>query len=138
MLREAAEQGDSEGCKRLLDYFLSNLGIRLPKGVLVPFRWTPGRPKETERIHEEWIAKGRPVLNWRVCDELAKTFYPEEFARAQANASLRKRLPDRVRATILDDFFVAHVGSLWANGGVPANEQFGAARTSVTHPKASQ
>ena len=101
MLRDAAGQGDTEGCKRLLHYFLGNLGIHLPKGVLVPFRWNPGRPKQTERIYEAWIAKGRPVLNWRICDELAKTFYAEEFATAQSDPSLRKRLRDRIRATIL-------------------------------------
>jgi hypothetical protein len=100
LLREAVDEGDSEGCKRLLHYFLSRLGVRLPEGVLIPFRWKRGRPKETEGIYEAWIAKGRPTTTWRVCDDLAKTFYAHEFAQAKSNSNLRKKLRDRVRATI--------------------------------------
>src|SRR6266852_1846660 len=101
LLQDAAEDGDSEGCKRILHYFLASLGVQLPKGVLVPFRWKRGRPNETEGIYEAWIAKDRPAPTWRVCDDLAKAFYGDEFARAMSNPSLRKRLRDRVRATIL-------------------------------------
>jgi len=36
VLRQAAKEEDSEGCKRLLYFFLLELDIRLPKGVLVP------------------------------------------------------------------------------------------------------
>jgi hypothetical protein len=101
LLQDAAAEGDSEGCKRILHYFLTSLGVQLPQGVLVPFRWKRGRPNETEGIYEAWIAKGQPAPAWRVCDDLAKTFYGDEFARAKSNPSLRKRLRDRVRATIL-------------------------------------
>ena len=101
MLRQAAEEGDSEGCKRLLYFFLSELDVRLPKGVLIPFRGKRGRPNKTEGIYEAWIAKDRPAPSWRVCDDLAKTFYAAEFAQAKSNPNLRKKLRDRVRATIL-------------------------------------
>jgi hypothetical protein len=101
LLREAAEEGDSEGCKRLLYFFLSELGVRLPKGVLIPFRGKRGRPNKTEGIYEAWIAKGRPATTGRVCDDLAKTFYAAEFAQAKANPNLRKKLRDRVRSTIV-------------------------------------
>ena len=101
VLREAAEEGDSEGYKTLLHWFLSELGVRLPKGVLIPFRGKPGRPNKTEGIYEAWIAKGRPATTGRVCDDLAKTFYADEFAQAKSNPNLRKKLRDRVRATIL-------------------------------------
>lgn len=101
LLCEAAAEGDSEGCKRLLHFVLLSLHVRLPKDVLVPFRWKVGRPKETAEIHEAWIAKGRPVPTWRLCDELAKAFYRDEFAQAQSNPKLRKKLRDRVRATVL-------------------------------------
>jgi hypothetical protein len=101
LLREAAEEGDSEGCKRLLAFFLSELGVRLPKGVLIPFQWKRGRPNETEEIYKAWIAKGRPAPSWRVCDELAKAFYAAEFAEAKSNSNLGKKLRDRVHATLL-------------------------------------
>lgn len=101
VLRQAAEEGDSEGCKRLLSLFLLELRVRLPKGVLIPFRWNRGRPNETERIYEAWVAKGRPATSWRVCDDLARAFYADEFAQAKSNSSLRKKLRDRVRGTIL-------------------------------------
>jgi hypothetical protein len=101
LVREAAEAGDREGCKRLLSFFLTQLGVFLPEGVLIPFRWKRGRPNETERIYEAWISNGRLAMTWRVCDELAKTFYAEEFAQARSNGALRKKLRDRVRATLL-------------------------------------
>ena len=101
LLRQAAEEGDREGCKRLLDYILLHLGVQLPPGVLISFRWKRGRPNETEGIYEAWIAKGQPAVTWRVCDDLAKTFYPNEFAQAKCNPNLRKKLRDRVRGTIL-------------------------------------
>ena len=100
LIREAAEAGDVEGCKRLLHYFLLELQVPLPDGVLRPFRWKRGRPKETEGIYASWIERGRPALTWRVCEDLTKNFYPEEFARAKSNPNLRKKLRDRVRATI--------------------------------------
>jgi hypothetical protein len=76
------------------------MNVWLPKGVLIPFRWKRGRPNETERIYEAWIAKGRPATNWRVCDDLARAFYVDEFAQARSSPILRKRLRDRIRGTI--------------------------------------
>jgi len=101
LLREAAAEGDGEGCKRLLDYFIRNLAVQLPKGVLVPFRWKRGRPNETQGIYEAWMAKGRPATTWRVCDDLARAFYWSEFVQARSDHRLRKKLRDRVRSTIL-------------------------------------
>jgi hypothetical protein len=100
-LRQTAEEKDSEGCKRLLHFFLSELGVRLPKGVLMPFRGKRGRPKETEPIYKTWIAQDRPKLTWRVCEDLARSFYALEFERGKSDASLRKRLRTRIRVTIL-------------------------------------
>jgi len=100
VLRQAAEEGDHEGCKRLLSYILMGLDVRLPTGVLMPFRWKRGRPNETEPIYEAWVAKGRPIPSWRVCEELAKAFYPDEAAKARSDTNVRKTLRDRVRKTI--------------------------------------
>lgn len=101
LLRGAAKNGDSEGYKRLLSYFLLRLGVAPPKGVLIPFRWPRGRPNETEMIYVAWESMGRPTLVWRTLDELAKTFYADDFGRARSDAKLRKNLRDRVRGTIL-------------------------------------
>jgi hypothetical protein len=101
VLRETAREEDREGCKRLLHFFLLELGVRLPKGVLTPFRLKRGRPKETEVIYQAWIAQGRPRLTSRVCDELAQRFYGPEFARAKSYTAIRTRLRTRVKATIL-------------------------------------
>jgi hypothetical protein len=101
VLRRAAEGNDAEGCKRLLYFYLLELGIRLPAGVLIPFRWKPWRPNDTEAIYRAWIAENRPAVTWRVCDSLAKSFYPQEFAQAKSDPTRRKNLRDRIRATIL-------------------------------------
>jgi hypothetical protein len=100
VLRQAAEERDIEGCKRLLYVFLMELDIRLPERVLLPFRWKAGRRDETEAIYKAWVDKGSPILSGRVCGELAKQFYPEESSKAKSNPNLRKKLRDRIRATI--------------------------------------
>jgi hypothetical protein len=100
LLRAAAEQNDREAYKRLLHFWLCNLHVPPPEGVLTSFRWKRGRPNETEMIYAAWVAQGRPPLDWRHCDELAKTFYKDEFAKAKSDLKLRKNLRDRVRATI--------------------------------------
>jgi hypothetical protein len=100
LLRAAADQNDREAYKRLLHFWLCNLHVPPPEGVLTSFRWKRGRPQETEMIHAAWVSQGRPPLDWRRCDELAKTFYKDEFAKAKPNSKFRKNLRDRVRATI--------------------------------------
>lgn len=100
LLEAAAEHNDVEAYKRLLHFWLCNLGVPPPEGVLTPFRWTRGRPNETEMIYLAWVAQGRPALDWRYCDELAKTFYKVEFAKSKSDLKLRKNLRDRVRGTI--------------------------------------
>jgi hypothetical protein len=101
MLKIASETGDVEGYKRLLIYFLLELGVKPPEGVLIPFRWPRGRPKETETAHAAWIAKGRPELNWRVLDDLARSCYGDDFRKGQSDAKLRKNLRDKIRGAIL-------------------------------------
>jgi hypothetical protein len=100
VLRQTAAEEDIEGCKHLLRFFLSELGVRLPNGVLMPFRGKRGRPKETEAIYEAWIALGRPNPTWPVCDALARTFYVHEFAQAKSNVILRQKLRKRIWVTL--------------------------------------
>lgn len=100
LLRKAAREKQSEDYKRVLAYFLGMLDVPPPDGVLVPFRWKRGRPEDTEMIHRAWLAMGKPPLNWRVLDQLAKTFYLDQFTQAVSDGKLRKKLRDRVRNTI--------------------------------------
>ena len=100
LLRKAARENQSEDYKRVLAYLLGMLDVPPPDGVLVPFRWKRGRPEETEMIHRAWLAMGKSPLNWRVLDQLAKTFYPDQFTQAVSDGKLRKNLRDRVRNTI--------------------------------------
>lgn len=100
LLRAAAAENDAEGCKRLLAYILPKLGVQLPKGVLIPFRWKVGRPVDTETLYAAWVERGSPETSWRVLDELAKGFYPEDFLAARSDDRLRKKLRDRIRNTI--------------------------------------
>jgi hypothetical protein len=103
VLREAAEENDPEACKRLIAFFLAELGIRLPKGVLIPFGLKRGRSKDAkaEEVYQAWVAQGRPKPTARVCDELARRFCGPEFARAKSYPAVRTRLRRRVRATIV-------------------------------------
>ena len=101
LLRAAAEQNDAEAYKRILHFWLCRLGLAPPDGVLIAFQWKQGRPNETEMIYGAWVAQGRPPLDWRHCDALAKAFYEDEFAKAKSDVKLRKNLRDRVRGTIL-------------------------------------
>ncbi len=101
LLREAIEDGDREGYKRLLWFFLFELGVPAPKSVLEPFRWARGRPHETENILSDWVIRRRPEPKWRLLDEMAKTHYPEEWKKAESDTGIRKNLRDRVRAIIL-------------------------------------
>jgi hypothetical protein len=100
LLRTAAAENDVEGYKRILHFILLDLGVRVPAGVLVPFRWKVGRPPETERVYAAWVERGKPALDFRALDALAKHLYADEFTRALSDGTLRKKLRDRIRNTI--------------------------------------
>jgi hypothetical protein len=99
LIQEVAAEGDAEGCKRMLAFFLPKLKVHLPPGVLARFQQR-GRPNETAHIYEAWVAQGQPRIRWRICEELAKEFYPIEYGQAKANPRLRKKLRDRVRSAL--------------------------------------
>ncbi len=100
LLREAAKDGDIEGYKRLLCYFLGRLGVTPPKGVVSALRWPAGRPNETEVVYLRWINMGAPKLTWHEKDKLAKSLFPEEYTKAMSDEKLRKKLRDRVGAAV--------------------------------------
>ena len=98
LLRAAAGENDIEGYKRVLAYILHMLDVPPPEGVLVPFRWKRGRPEETEMIYRAWLAMGKSPLSWRVLDQMAKTFYPEQFTQA-VSGKCRTRIGWRITPT---------------------------------------
>lgn len=99
-LRSVAERGDAETYKRCLEVILIYLHANPPKGVLREPRLTRGRPKEAEHVYLFWCAENKPILNARICDQIAKASYPDEFDLARKDLQLRKKLRDRIRATI--------------------------------------
>jgi len=61
LLKHAMEEDDPAAYREVLERWLIGLIGRVPDGVLVPPRGTPGNTmaKNTEDIHKVWIAKGR-------------------------------------------------------------------------------
>jgi hypothetical protein len=55
---------------------------------------------QTRELRQAWIGRGSPSITASVCDELAKTVCPDEFAEAKRLRRL-KRLRDRIRGAIL-------------------------------------
>lgn len=100
LMRAAAGENDTENYKRLLQFLLLELHVPPPKGVLVPVRWKVGRPRETENTHAAWVAMGKPALDRRTVDRLAKMCYGDQYSKALSDGKLRKNLRDRVRNTI--------------------------------------
>ena len=100
LLREFGKAGKAEPYKRLLRHLLLQLDAQPPAGVVMPFKWSRGRPNETAAVYKLWSSKGQPELNTNQCDSLAREIFPEEYAKARVNQKLRKNLRDRIRATI--------------------------------------
>jgi hypothetical protein len=90
---------DREGCKRLLHFSLLELGVRLPKGVLTPFRLKRGRPKETEakegarqnsRHRLPFLDRGEiDAVSWK--PGTALTDATDDFRAASATSSRNNR-----------------------------------------------
>jgi hypothetical protein len=88
LLRKAATEKDSESFRRLLHYWLSGLGVRVPKDAL-PLRGSPGRTlkPETLRIYQCWVEIGKPPING---NKLARqVFGPAFFKMALEERKLR-------------------------------------------------
>jgi hypothetical protein len=100
LLKRAADSGDTEGFKRLLHYFLLNLHIVTPKGVLMPFRWENGRPRERVPMMVEaaWIELGRKEPNAVLLSKVAQKCYPDEWR--SGDDAIRRKLRKRVLAVI--------------------------------------
>ncbi len=62
-----------------------------PKGL----RGAPKNPI-AEMTRRRWKEMGRPKLDAKVCDDLAKLSYPREYEKSKRGSKARKRLRDRV------------------------------------------
>jgi hypothetical protein len=52
------------------------------------------------KICDRWAGLGRPNLNAKLIEELARTFYPDEFSKAEKGSKRHKNLRDRVGGAI--------------------------------------
>jgi hypothetical protein len=105
LLRIAASDGNTERFKRMLYYFLRQLDLHLPTGVLTEFVGKPGRPKAGEPIRQDWERRGCPLVDKDLKDELARAHYAAEYAKAQKATPVSRdnkirRLRDRVGANL--------------------------------------
>jgi hypothetical protein len=101
LLRKAADENNLLACQQLLRLLCVTLDVMLPEGV-IPSPRRSGRQLEdlTHHIRKGWIEMGKPPINAKTCDELARGIYPDEFAKAGLGSKKRKRLRDRIGATI--------------------------------------
>ena len=98
LIAAAAEKNSAEAFKEVMAILLRAIRVRPPRGVFTPTVRPPGRPSasSTHAIHKEWVRIGKPAVEKRTLESLAKHFYPQEWQARTA----RKRLCDRVRAAI--------------------------------------
>jgi hypothetical protein len=96
VLRLAADE-DPEQTKRLLYFWLRLLEVKLPEGVLVPFRGKPGRPRKdnTAAIVATWTMLGKPYLSGQL---LARKVFGESFTSAPP--SEKNRLVNQCRRAV--------------------------------------
>jgi hypothetical protein len=97
LLRNAAEEHDSEGYKRILHLLLASLGVPPPVGVLAPWKGTAGAPKKssTDSIVKTWETLGRPYLSRQ---QLARAVYGQEFS--DADSKEKNRLVNQCRRAV--------------------------------------
>ncbi len=95
LLRTA--RNSPEAFKKILDAWLSQLGVPPPEGVLTPWRRKLGRRRkpEIDLIVATWVALGRPYLSRQ---NLARAVYAEDFATADVRQ--RRRLVNRCRRAV--------------------------------------
>ncbi len=101
MLRTAANIGDIEGYKRLLWFFLVELNVAPPEGVL-DFRFPKGRPRseDTRRlICQEWEkSKNKRKRPMEIYSDIAKKIHGDDYK--QADQKERTKLNARVKAQV--------------------------------------
>lgn len=56
--------------------------------------------EQTRKLHHAWVGKGRPEITARLCDELARDFFPTEWTKVKRGSKKHKNLRDRIRSAI--------------------------------------
>jgi hypothetical protein len=65
-------------------------------------RHEAGRPvrDSTNKIYGAWIEMGSPRLTWRVCEKLAESGFPADWAKVTPGSKGRKKLRDRASSAV--------------------------------------
>ena len=95
LLSAAGQENCPDALNFLLYFWLRRMGVRIPEGVFVEPRGTPGRPRRTVGVYNRWIEIGQPPLGQT---KLAVAIFGEAFK--QANAADRRRMIDRCRQAV--------------------------------------
>jgi hypothetical protein len=95
LLAAADQENCPDALNFLLYFWLRRMGVRIPEGVFLEPRGTPGRPRRTAGVYNTWIEIGQPPLGQT---KLSFAIYGEAFR--QANAADRTRMIDRCRQSV--------------------------------------
>jgi hypothetical protein len=85
-----------------LPALLQEFRLDMPEGVRQPPRGRRGRPPSatTGEIHAEWVRMGKLKITGRVCDRLAKHFFPTELQEVAPGSPEHKRARERIRQAL--------------------------------------
>jgi hypothetical protein len=62
LLAAAGQENCPDALNFLLYFWLRRMGVRIPEGVFVEPRGTPGKPRRTPRVYNTWIEIGQPPV----------------------------------------------------------------------------
>jgi hypothetical protein len=95
LLAAAGQENCPDALNSLLYFWLRRMGVRIPEGVFVEPRGTPGRPRSTSGVYSMWIEIGQPPLGGT---KLAVAIFGEAFKLAKT--ADRARMIDRCRKAV--------------------------------------
>jgi hypothetical protein len=95
LLAAAGQENCPDALNFLLYAWLRRMGVRIPDGVFIEPRGTPGRPRSTGGVYKTWTKIGQPPLGGT---KLAAAIFGEAFK--QATAADRAKMIDRCRKAI--------------------------------------
>jgi hypothetical protein len=95
LLAAAGEENCPDALNFLLYLWLNRMGVRVPEGVFVEPRGTPGRPRSTFGVYRTWLEIGQPPLR---DTKLAVAIFGEAFK--QVKPAERVKMIDRCRKAV--------------------------------------
>jgi hypothetical protein len=103
LLRQLANEKNSEGFKAVLVRLLRLWGITPPPNAIARFKEVPGAPvkHETEAIRTCWEQDGQPKITSKLCLAYAAIFHASDLKSANTDTS-RRNLIARIRTPLLN------------------------------------